>query len=153
MVYPVFTKINHLLCTNAGVLFTRQYICKAFWFSPSGITCWSSWVNAQGTLPKEAAFQEGLDDYRALLDLCAVEGHVEIECWTVRAFINLSLAFGSQDERLSEAKIMTSMSTNVSSNQHLYNLVWLVDRQHWDELLDCWKSQAQSQSNWTGTGI
>lgn len=153
MVYPIFIKINPLFCTNAGVLFTRQSICNALRFSPSGITRWSFRVNAQGTLPKEAAFQEGLVDYRALLDLCAMEGRVEIECWTVRAFINLSLALGSKDERLFEAKIMTSMSTNASSNQHLYNLIWLVDQQHWDELLGCWKSQAQSQSNWIGTGI
>ena len=43
-------------------------------------------------------------------------------CWTVRAFINLSLAFGSKDERLAEAQLMASTSTNASSNQRLYNL-------------------------------
>lgn len=78
-------------------------------FSPSRITCWSSQTNAQkGSLSGRGS------PLQRPIRLHAMEGLVEIECWMLTAFINLSLTF--------EADLMASRSTNTSSNQHLYSL-------------------------------
>lgn len=105
-------------------------------FSPARITSWSSQASAQGALPKEEDFQEELVHFEALSDHHRTWKTCWGSRWTVRAFINLSLAPGSKDEQLFEANLMASKCTNTSSTQHLckhstQTLVWEPTALRW----------------------